>query len=254
MRAGVRNPVAALVCYSNRTAFRGLYFRICKVHNQRSWAEAARSRKFKLLFLCLLILLVLYPFLQNNESEFLSVRIFGCAVILLSVYVVSFRRVFAWLALGLAIPTLVKRLMPPFSNAGAFLLAVTSFSLFFDLLIIVVIFRLVFATDQPNSETIFGALCIYLLVGFSFSNGYFLLATLQPNSFSFDVASNFPKVPGRFSFIYYSFGTMTTLGAPGISPASHAARSLTLIEAILGVLYLAVLISRLISMYKRPSA
>jgi hypothetical protein len=89
-------------------------------------------------------------------------------------------------------------------------------------------------------------------VGFSFSNGYFLLATLQPGSFSFDVASNFPKVPGRFTFIYYSFGTLTSLGAPGITPASHASRSLTVIEAILGVLYLAVLISRLISMYKRP--
>jgi ion channel len=222
------------------------------MHNQHSWAKAARNRKFKFLFLCLLILLVLYPFLQDKESEFLAFRIFGCAVILLSVYVVSFRRVFAWLAFGLAIPTLVQRLMPPLSNAGPLLLMVTSFSFVFDLFIIVIIFRLVFATDQPNSETIFGALCIYLLVGFSFSNGYFLLATLQPGSFSFDVASNFPKVPGRFTFIYYSFGTLTSLGAPGITPASHTARSLTVIEAILGVLYLAVLISRLISMYKRP--
>ena len=52
--------------------------------------------------------------------------------------------------------------------------------------------------------------------------------------------------------IYYSFGTMTCLGATGIAAVSNQARSLSLIEAILGVLYLAVLISRLDRFSWRP--
>ena len=56
----------------------------------------------------------------------------------------------------------------------------------------------------------------------------------------------------RFDLIYYSFGTMTCLGANGIAAVSNQARSLSLIEAILGVLYLAVLISRLVG--ARPKA
>ena len=214
---------------------------------------AARAYKFKLLFLCLLILLVLYPYVQDNGTEYVGMRIFASVVTLFSVYAVSSRRVFAFLAFALAIPTLVQRFMSPLDNVGTPLLVFTSFSFVFDLLVIAIIFRLVLAADQPNSETIFGALCIYLLVGFSFSDGYFLLFALQPHAFSFDPAANFPQVPGRFSFIYYSFGTLTSLGAAGMTPASHPARSLSIFEAILGVLYLAVLISRLVSIYKRPT-
>ena len=54
--------------------------------------------------------------------------------------------------------------------------------------------------------------------------------------------------------VYYSFGTMTSVGASGITPVSDVARSLTAIEATIGVLYLAVLIARLISGYRPPSA
>ena len=43
---------------------------------------------------------------------------------------------------------------------------------------------------------------------------------------------------------------MTSLGAAGITPVSPQARSLTVVEAILGVLYLAVLVARLIGAYR----
>ncbi len=117
-----------------------------------------------------------------------------------------------------------------------------------------VIFRRVFSNEQPNSETIFGALCIYLLVGFTFANIYGMVATLQPRAFYLDPLANLHAVPERMDFIYYSFGTMTSVGAAGITPVSAEARSLSIIEAILGVLYLAVLISRLVGAYRRLGA
>ena len=116
-----------------------------------------------------------------------------------------------------------------------------------------VIFRHVFAKEQSNSETIFGALCIYLLVGFSFASAYGMVATFQPNAFYLDPRTNLHIVPDRFDFIYYSFGTMTSLGAAGITPVSPQARSVSVLKAILGVLYLAVLIARLMGAY-RPNS
>jgi hypothetical protein len=59
-------------------------------------------------------------------------------------------------------------------------------------------------------------------------------------------------VPNRFDLIYYSFATLTSVGAAGIVPVSGEARSLTVIESILGVLYLAVLIARLMGAYRPP--
>lgn len=55
----------------------------------------------------------------------------------------------------------------------------------------------------------------------------------------------------RLDAVYYSFGSMTSLGAAGITPVSGEARLLTIIDALLGVLFLAVLVSRLLSAYGR---
>lgn len=213
--------------------------------------QALGERRFCVLFLLLLTFLVLSPHFLRYGSELLGFRIFGAIVMLFSVYAIAFRRGFALLALALAIPTLMQRIVSAFPNYGKSLLLVTISAFLYDLVVIVVIFRRVFRTDEPNSEAIFGALCVYLLVGFSFSGAYLLLMSLEPHAFYFEPKGNFPHVPGRFSFIYYSFGTLTTMGAPGITPASDDARSLSIIETILGVLYIAVLISRLISIYKR---
>ena len=97
------------------------------------------------------------------------------------------------------------------------------------------------------------ALTVYLLVGFSFASVYGLVAAFQPNAFYLDPHTNLHTLPDRFDLIYYSFATMTSLGAAGITPVSSQARSFSILEAILGVLYLAVLIAGLIGAYRPRS-
>jgi uncharacterized membrane protein len=72
--------------------------------------------------------------------------------------------------------------------------------------------------------------------------------------FYLDSQMNLHNVPNRFDFIYYSFATMTSLGAAGIIPVSSQARSFSILESILGVLYLAVLITRLIGACRPKSS
>jgi ion channel len=213
-------------------------------------ASALTGRKFFLLFLFLLGSLILYPFAQNSAFGYYAFRVLGSVVIVLSVYAVSFRRSLVIIALLLAIPTVLQRVLPTRADASFLSILNIVLSFVFDAFIVVVIFRRVFARDQPNSETIFGALCIYLLVGFSFASIYGMLATVQPNAFYLDPRINLHAVPDRFDFIYYSFGTITALGAAGITAVSGEARSVTVIEAIIGILYLAVLIARLMGAYR----
>jgi len=153
----------------------------------------------------------------------------------------------------LAFPALLQRIFLPRADAGVISVLDIVLSFAFDVFVVVIIFRRVFTKEQPNSETVFGALCIYLLVGFSFASVYAMVATLQPGAFYLDPMANFHGVPDRFDFIYYSFASMTSLGATGITAVSDQARSLTVIEAVLGVLYLAVLIARLMGAYRHPS-
>lgn len=211
--------------------------------------ENTQQRKFSALFLLLLAYLIFYPYAQKTGLPYLLFRIFGTVVTVLSIYAVSFRRIFVLFALVLAVPAFFQRILLPNAGAGALPLTSIVLGCAFDLFIVVVIFHRVFVEDEPTKETIFGALCIYLLVGFSFANIYGMFAALQPHAFYLDPAINSRSVPDRLDLIYYSFATLTCLGASGINPVSAQARSISVIEALVGVLYLAVLISRLLSAY-----
>jgi len=213
-------------------------------------AEMIAARRFFLLFVFLLGSLVLYPLTQGSGSRYYLFRFLGSVAVILSVYAVSFRRGVLLIAALLAIPAFLGRMVLIEFDASALSVVRTVLSLAFDVFIIVVIFRRVFSHEKPTAETVFGALCIYLLVGFGFTSIYALISSFNPGAFHLDPATNLHTLPDRFDFIYYSFGTITSLGAAGITPVSGEARSLTVIEGILGVLYLAVLISRLMGAYR----
>ena len=222
-----------------------------KASSSPGWLLSLLHRRFLLLFLFLLATLALYPFAENSPSAYIAFRFAGSAVILFSVYAIGFRRSLVILGLMLAVPRLVQHFLALRANAGALALLSILLSFAFDLFIIIVMFRRVFSfKDKPTAETIFGALCIYLLVGFSFASVYEMLATLQPGAFYLDPATNTHFIPNRFDFIFYSFGTMTALGASGIAPVSNQARALTIIQSMLGIFYLAILISRLMAAYR----
>jgi len=211
------------------------------------------SRRFFFLFVFLLSALVLYPFAEGSRPAYYALRFVGSAVILLSVYAVSFRRGLLIFSIILAVPAFYLRVVVPRANPTWFSLVSILLNFAFDTFIVIIIFRRVFARQRANSETIFGALCIYLLVGFSFASLYGMAEIFQPNSLYFDPHTSLHTIPNRFDFVYYSFGTMTSLGAAGIAPVSDLARALTIVEAILGVLYLAVLIARLMGAYRSSS-
>jgi Ion channel len=211
---------------------------------------APAGRRYLMLFIFLLASLILYPFADNSAAGYYLLRVMGSGVILFSVYAVGYRRSLLVFAILLAVPALAQHIWLIKANPGALAFANIVLSFCFDVFVVVVILRRIFARDHSNSETIFGALSIYLLVGFGFASLFHLVSVVRPGAFYFDPHANFHTVPDRLDFIYYSFGTITSLGAPGITPVSAHARSLTIVEAILGVLFLAVLVSRLMDAYR----
>src|ERR1700747_3675637 len=67
-------------------------------------------RRFSLLFIFLLASLILYPFADNNVVGYYVLRVIGSAVILVSVYVVSYRRTFLVFAILLGVPATAERI------------------------------------------------------------------------------------------------------------------------------------------------
>ena len=215
-------------------------------------ARALAGRKFFLLFVFLLASLLFYPYAVSNSSGYYAFRVLGSAAIVFCVYAVSSRRSLVVIAVVLAIPAFLHRVLNLSVNASSLSILNVALSFVFDVFIVVVIFRRVFAPAQPDSETIFGALSIYLLAGFAFASIYGMIAAIQPGAFYLDPVTNLHALPDRLDCVYYSFATMSSLGAAGIIPVSGEARCISAIETIVGLFYLAVLISRLVAAYRQP--
>jgi voltage-gated potassium channel Kch len=97
-----------------------------------------------------------------------------------------------------------------------------------------------------DGEHLSAALSAYLLAGHFFGIIYLQIARLRPESFAIGGA---PAIAGQIDLqngIYFSFVTLATLGYGDIVPLTPTARGFAITEAIMGQLYLAVLVARLI--------
>jgi hypothetical protein len=208
--------------------------------------------KFVFLFVFLLVDLAVYPYEGYEPWLAPWFRLLNVLIVISSVYAVSFRRLTWIVALVIAFPVAFHRGLLSEIPAGKLELAAAALSVAFDIFIIVIIFRRAFETREVTSSAIYGAVSIYLLVGFTFMRIYGMLVALQPHAFYLDPVLNRRVVPVQSDLSYYSFVTMTSLGAVGISPVSDQARSISVVESVIGILYLGVLVSRLIAAYRPP--
>lgn len=125
----------------------------------------------------------------------------------------------------------------------------------FDLVVIWILFKYVFETPQITHDVIYAAIAIYLLLGAVFVPIYGFVETLtfelsDGSQHAFVGASTAEhELVGWQDFIYYSYVTLTTLGYGDILPVTMTAKAAVTLEAIIGVMYLTIIMARLVSLY-----
>jgi hypothetical protein len=97
-------------------------------------------------------------------------------------------------------------------------------------------------TQAVTLQTMFGVLCLYLLIGLIFGVAYATVNDLSSTSFF-----NPPGSYGRDDFLYFSYTTVTTVGYGDLVAATNLGRSLAITEALLGQLYLVSVVAVIIS-------
>lgn len=114
------------------------------------------------------------------------------------------------------------------------------------LLLVAALLREVFAPGAITWARIEGAIAVYLLIAVGFATLYATAEILSPNSFQ----GVRPAKGDDFgsSFLYFSLVTQTTVGYGDIVPLHPGARSMATLQSICGQFYIAILVSRLVSL------
>ncbi len=115
----------------------------------------------------------------------------------------------------------------------------------------------VLTAKKINTNLLCGALIIYLFSGLLWAKLYFIIEGYLPGSFKgvdgVDIQGS-DLIVGyaiQYNCLYYSFSTLTTLGIGDIAPVHRIAKSLTMLEAMFGQLYVATVIAKLVSVWQR---
>ena len=112
--------------------------------------------------------------------------------------------------------------------------------------LIIVVGRAVFAPGRITYHRIMGAILLYLVLGLVFVAFYTFVGLVVPDAFAGMSVKDSPAFSS--TMIYFSFGTLTTAGSGDIAPLHPFARSLCNVEAMIGQLYPATLLARLVTL------
>jgi hypothetical protein len=196
----------------------------------------------------LVALLVLSPAITHLVEDFPVLPFFFCLVVIAALRSLDLSRSHmqvsvALALLALAYDTAVRLDLITVGSPALLVLTPAAYAMFLATGIVGLL-RGIMAAPTISTETIRGGISVYLLMGCLWMLLYRIVAIVTPDAF------NVPWIPNQTEreLLYFSFTTITTLGYGDIVPKSGTARMLANLEAIVGQVFLAVFIARLVGM------
>lgn len=210
-----------------------------------------RRNRCSALVVALCALILINPLIIGSVAGAIALGTGLFGVLLLSIWALRLRGRFIWVMAAFAFLTvdflaadrLGEHSLKPFSlaTAAAFVGIVT-----------VLLLRYVLDRRPITTDKVFGAVAAYILIAFSFACLFALLQVFEPDAFNAAIAHGPDGTLNWSDMMYFSFTVLTSTGFGEITPATHMARALIVLEQVLGVMYVAFLVARLANMYGMP--
>jgi hypothetical protein len=205
---------------------------------------------FYYLMIALLIQLIIYPTVAQGKFTGILTEIFATIVLFAAIYSIKPTKKQMIIALclcgfaffGIWYSILIE---PRFYLTVVSVLCQIGFNIYIIVLVLISLFR----EKRVTGNIICGAIAVYLLIGTTFSVLYYFMESMAPGSFCINISQSSAEQLLHIDFVHLSFITITTLGYGDIIPISGCARSFTNLEAVIGVMYVAILISRFVGIY-----
>jgi hypothetical protein len=209
-----------------------------------------RLRDPLLTVLTLMLSFLLFVLGPMQAAGVVSGQHFGYffALVLMPAVLLYSRNLLVAAPIGIAITLVVAAALLDFEHSPRSDLYLDSTAwLIAGLALSVVVARAVFGPGRVTFHRVVGAVLLYLIIGLIFVALYGFAALQAPEAFT-----NLPALHGDFAvagnLIYFSFVTLTTTGYGDIAPLHPYARSLANVEAIIGQIYPATLLARLVTL------
>ena len=213
------------------------------------------KKRFIILSVFLVSTFILSPFLYEHPFAGIILRVSFSLLMISAVYACAEKGRTLIVALLFVIAAVVAEWvgylmsLPGLSLGGRLLSAV------FLAHVIRIIVRHMIHSRKVNANLIFGAISVYLLIGLFWAIAYSVLDVAQPESFNIkslgvaDDTATAPETVPLYRFAYYSLVTLTTLGYGDIVPVTPLAQIASSLEAVVGQLYLAILVAGLVGLH-----
>ena len=172
--------------------------------------------------------------------------VFLTAIFIDIIFTAKLKRSHTIISAILALPLIIATWLVYFIDFSPINISTGIFGSLFLGYAVINMLRIILNSNEIARETIFAAIVVYLLIALMWSFIYLTLELVYPGSF------NFPEASVRnpmMHFEYFSFVTITTLGYGDILPLTNKASALAFFEAVIGQIYLVVLVAWLVGMH-----
>lgn len=207
----------------------------------RFWATDRGLSAF--LVLLVIVVFVLPPLVTPGIVGRAVGDVVFAALLIAGTVAVAERRWILWVVSVATVAALLVHAASWLPDSGELLAWRVRSALLAQALMTAVILVQVYRPGSVTPHRIFGAVAAYLLLGLVWAQAYQLVSLAHPGAFTGAVAAS-----AETTWVYFSFVTLTTTGYGDITPVHASARSLANLEALIGQLYPAILLARLVSL------
>ncbi len=220
---------------------------------------AARDRRGRALgrhsamLASIVLLFIALPLLEWAPFGGKRFPILLCLILLAAIYVNRTQRWILWIAIALGAATLVGLAIGHGSGSSEARIIAELLGLGLLGFTTLVLLNSLLRSRIVDADTLVGGVCVYLLIGLCYAMVYRLLIDFSPGAFfsggeALEATSGDPSsLPTRL--LYFSLVTLTTVGYGDITPRGDLAQMASSSEALVGQLYLAIFIARMMGLY-----
>lgn len=211
-----------------------------------SWVQRAKDTPSALLLIVQLAGVLLYPFMEGTREGRAAFSVLGIVVLALAVLAVRRTPSFTWISIALGAPAVVLLVAQIFSSATWLTPWSAAFEAALYFYAAVGLIRYMFADNTVTTDELFAVGATFTLVAWGFAYVYVVVQYAAPGSYIAAVNPDDPR--SWMELLFLSFTTLTSTGLSDVVPVKAFARAVLMIEQLAGVLYIAMVITRLVGL------